>query len=123
MLASLDVLKVRKPEGPEPAKDGPWSRVVLGLRPIQACGCAGHRWVLPFLLALLCTVVGALAILSSVRIARADTLCVKPGGGGGCYASVNTAITTANISDTIRVAMGVYTENVLITKTITLEGG
>ena len=79
--------------------------------------------LLPLLLGLLCAALGLLAVLTSVHIARADTLCVKPGGGSGCYASINTAITTANISDTICVATGIYTENVLITKTVTLEGG
>src|SRR5690349_3755930 len=81
------------------------------------------RYLSPALLGLLCFLIGLLALLSGPHIARADTLCVKPGGGGGCFSSINTALTTANISDTIRVATGTYTENVYITKTVTLEGG
>src|SRR6266496_3644063 len=113
----------RESRSPEPAKGkGPALSVAEGTETSRALRDPRRRFALPFFLGLLCAAVGALAILSSVHIARADTLCVKPGGGGGCYASINTAITTANISDTIRVAMGVYTENVLITKTVTLEG-
>jgi hypothetical protein len=81
------------------------------------------KYLLPTLLGFLCFLAGMLALLSSPHIARADTLCVKPEGGGGCFSSINTALTTANISDTIRVATGTYTENVYITKTVTLEGG
>jgi hypothetical protein len=54
---------------------------------------------------------------------HADTLCVKPGGGDGCLASINAALAMAQENDTIRVAAGVYNENVLISQTVTLQGG
>jgi hypothetical protein len=55
--------------------------------------------------------------------AHADTLCVKPGGGDGCLASINATLAMAQENDTIRVAAGVYNENVLISQTVTLQGG
>lgn len=55
--------------------------------------------------------------------ANAGTLCVKPGGGNGCLASINAALAMAQENDTIQVAAGMYVENVLITQTVTLQGG
>jgi hypothetical protein len=55
--------------------------------------------------------------------ALADTLCVTPGGSGGCYASVQVAIEGAGDGDTIRVAAGTYHEAVVLSKSVTLEGG
>lgn len=51
------------------------------------------------------------------------TLCVKPDGGNGCEATIGDALDTAGDGDSIRVATGTYTENVVITKAVTLEGG
>lgn len=52
-----------------------------------------------------------------------DTLCVRPGGGDGCLASINEALALAQAQDTIRVAAGVYQENVFLSQTVTLQGG
>ena len=53
----------------------------------------------------------------------ASTLCVKVGGGDGCYYPISAALSIAQPGDTIRVAAGTYTENLVITKTVALEGG
>ncbi|MCI0398979.1 MAG: right-handed parallel beta-helix repeat-containing protein, partial [Chloroflexi bacterium] len=62
-------------------------------------------------------------MLCEIPMVQADTLCVRPGGGGGCYEAIQIALTNAQGGDTIRVAEGDYIENVRITKTVTLEGG
>lgn len=49
--------------------------------------------------------------------------CVKPGGGSGCFAHIQQAVNASNDGDVIRVAQGSYLETVLITKSISLEGG
>jgi predicted outer membrane repeat protein len=83
--------------------------------------------------------VGALLIISALPVAllflllswvqasepqaEMDTLCVKPGGGDGCYASISEALAMAQEQDLIRVASGLYIENVLISQTVTLQGG
>ena len=51
------------------------------------------------------------------------TLCVTPGGTGGCYATLQAAVDAATDGDTIRVAQGTYAETVVLTKSLTLEGG
>ncbi|MGW8251321.1 MAG: hypothetical protein ACWGO1_11815, partial [Anaerolineales bacterium] len=64
-----------------------------------------------------------LILLSSPRPARADILCVKPGGGNGCQATISDALAIAMEDDTIQVAAGTYIENVYISRTVTLQGG
>jgi hypothetical protein len=67
--------------------------------------------------------VALLATTLSGAHARAAMLCVKPGGGDGCLASINAALAVAGDEDTIQVAAGTYVENVLISRTLTLQGG
>ncbi len=73
----------------------------------------------------------ALALLGAVCVtldARStattqDVLCVNPGGTDGCYASIQAAVGAADDGDTIQVAEGAYYETVVLTKSLTLEGG
>lgn len=66
----------------------------------------------------------ATALVSSFcQPVTAATLCVNPGGTGGCKSSINAAVTAANSGDTIQVAPGTYKEDVHITKSISLIGG
>ena len=55
--------------------------------------------------------------------AQAAELCVKPGGGDGCYPQITDALASAMEGDTILVATGIYTENVVLSQTVTLQGG
>ena len=70
--------------------------------------------------------VGLLAILVILFFgavpAWAATLCVAPGGAGGCYSSIQAAVTAASSGDTINVAAGTYVEVVNVTKSLTLSG-
>jgi hypothetical protein len=49
--------------------------------------------------------------------------CVRPGGGGGCFATIQAAVNASVNGDTIRVAQGTYPETVVVTKSLTLQGG
>ncbi|MCB0175186.1 MAG: hypothetical protein KDJ97_32055, partial [Anaerolineae bacterium] len=64
-----------------------------------------------------------LGLTTTTTPVHAGTLCVKPGGGNGCLTSINAALAIAQKNDTIRVAAGTYNENVLISQTVTLQGG
>ena len=64
-----------------------------------------------------------LALAAATAPARAATLCVRPGGGGLCQATIAGALALAQDGDTIQVAAGVYNENVTISRTVTLQGG
>jgi hypothetical protein len=63
--------------------------------------------------------------LATALVAPADAaiLCVAPGGGGGCHATIALALAAANDGDTIRVAAGTYAASLTITENVTLEGG
>lgn len=66
---------------------------------------------------------GTQRVLAGYAIEAQATLCVKPGGGDGCDAAIGDALDAADDGDTIRVAAGTYVENVVISETVTLEGG
>jgi hypothetical protein len=81
-------------------------------------------WLVCALILGLCSaLVLGLGLTTAATPVHADTLCVKPGGGDGCLASINDALAVAQEEDTIRVAAGVYNENVLFSQTVTLQGG
>src|SRR6516165_4413264 len=52
----------------------------------------------------------------------AATLCVNPGGTGGCFSTIRAAVSAASPNDTIKVAAGTYAEDVVIGKTLSLVG-
>jgi hypothetical protein len=96
----------------------------MGIHPVDS------KVLLPRLIAIVFSLIlGAgsvaisLALLEGARPAYAGMLCVKPLGGDGCEATVNAALAHAQEGDLIRVAAGTYTENVLISQTVTLQGG
>ena len=55
--------------------------------------------------------------------AMADIICVTVSGSGSCHNSLSGAVTAADEGDIIRVAGGTYKENVVIDKSLALEGG
>jgi parallel beta-helix repeat protein len=72
---------------------------------------------------MLCGVaLGAMLALGAGRAAEAATICVNPGGTGGCEASIGAAVTRATPGDTITVAAGTYAESITIGKSLSLIG-
>lgn len=67
------------------------------------------------------TCFAAIATLA-VSPVQGATLCVNPGGQSGCFSRISDAVTSASASDTITVAPGVYSEAVVITKSLSLSG-
>jgi parallel beta-helix repeat protein len=61
-------------------------------------------------------------VLVSGSSALGATLCVNPGGTGGCNATISAAVAAASAGDTIRVAKGTYYEEVVIGKPLSLIG-
>jgi nitrous oxidase accessory protein NosD len=53
----------------------------------------------------------------------AATLCVNPGGTGGCKKTISAAVTAAFAGDIIQVASGTYKENVILMKSVSLVAG
>ena len=58
----------------------------------------------------------------SALLANANTLCVNPGGTSGCKTTITAAVNMASPGDTILIAPGTYTEDVVITQPISLIG-
>ena len=83
-------------------------------------GMNARRRYAVVLTALLTT--AATAVLAAP--ASAATLCVNPGGTGGCFATVQGAVNAAaNTGDVINVAAGTYNESkVLVNKSVSIQG-
>lgn len=64
--------------------------------------------------------VGVLALFGASSLAIAATWCVKPSGKSGCSSTISAAVAAASPGDTIRVWEGTYTEQVVITKSLSL---
>ncbi len=64
----------------------------------------------------------AALIAAASKPAAAAALCANPGGSGGCYAKIGLAVTAAAPNDTINVASGVYKEDIIIGKPLSLVG-
>ena len=58
----------------------------------------------------------------AVGAAQADTICVNP-DKASCEDTIQAAVTAAVAGDTIKLASGVYFENVVIDKSVTVKGG
>lgn len=54
--------------------------------------------------------------------ATAKTLCVNPAGSNGCYKTIQSAVNAASSYDVIKVAKGVYAEDVTIGRPLSLIG-
>ena len=65
---------------------------------------------------------GAALIAAMCTPALAASLCVAPGGTGGCYATISAAVAAAKPGSTIKVWPGTYKENVVIGKSLSLLG-
>lgn len=67
--------------------------------------------------------IGCAALLALwSQSALAATLCVNPGGSGGCYSTITAAVNHARANDAIRVGAGTYHEDVVIGKPLSLMG-
>ena len=61
-------------------------------------------------------------LITFVHTAAAATWCVNPSGTAGCKSTINAAVAAAATGDTIKVAEGVYREDVVISKSLYLVG-
>ena len=68
----------------------------------------------------------ALALFAATLLLQpmlfANTLCVNPGGTNGCYATISAAVAAASTGDTINVKPGVYREDVIVNKPVSIVG-
>ena len=60
----------------------------------------------------------ATVVIAQNRYVDAGGTC---GGNAPCYTTIQAAIVAANVNDVIQVGDGIYTESILITKSITLQ--
>ena len=68
-----------------------------------------------------CAIIAS-SLIAFSQSAFAATACVNPGGTSGCQSSISAAVAAASAGDTILVAPGVYKEDVIITKSLSLLG-
>lgn len=68
---------------------------------------------------------GALVLaLGTAPVAPAGAVeCVRPGGGGGCWPTVQQGIDAASPGETVLVRPGVYRENIVAGKAVSVVGG
>lgn len=64
----------------------------------------------------------AVLLAAFSQLAGAKTLCVNPPGSSGCYAKIQSAVNAALANDVIDVAPGIYAEDVVIGKPLSLLG-
>ncbi len=64
---------------------------------------------------------GAVLFLGGSAL-QAANLCVNPGGTGGCFSTISAAVGAPGTNNVIRVAKGTYSEDVVITKSLSLVG-
>jgi len=70
------------------------------------------------------TLFAGLAVIIGLPVmGQAATWCVNPGGTGGCYSSIQSAVDAAGSGDTITVETGTYSENVTVDIPLTLLAG
>jgi hypothetical protein len=66
-----------------------------------------------------CLALGVIALGAGVASA---VECVDPGGGGGCFTTIQGAIDAAAVGETINVAAGTYAERLVISQSVVLLG-
>jgi parallel beta-helix repeat protein len=64
----------------------------------------------------------ALMFAAFAQIAAARTLCVNPAGSSPCYARIQSAVNAASDYDVIQVAPGIYKQDVVIGRPLSLIG-